>query len=101
MDSNEREGVCYRQPTTLEQRLAIARDFVAREKWRIPLLVDDIDNQVDAVFGAWPERLYVIDTDGRIAYKGALGPFGFHPKEVEAWLEQRFPDVAPLPAKPQ
>ncbi len=99
MDSNEKEGVCYKQPTTLKERLAIARALVGREQWQLPLLVDDIDNHVDWLFGGWPERMYVIETDGRIAYKGKTGPFGFHPEEVEAWLEQRFPGVVPLAAK--
>ena len=38
-----------------------------------------------------PERLYVIDEQGTIVYKGEPGPFGFHPEEVEAWLAKRFP----------
>ena len=92
MDSNVKEDVCYPQPRTLEERLAIARDFVARHAWKIPLLVDDMENRVDWVFAGWPERLYVIEADGRIAYKGETGPFGFHPEEVEAWLAQRFPE---------
>ena len=96
MDSNEEQGVCYKQPTTIEERLAIARDFVAREHWQLPLWVDDIENKVDWVYAGWPERLYVIETDGKIAYKGETGPFGFHPEEVEAWLEQRFPEVRKL-----
>ena len=99
MDVNEEQDVCYKQPTTLEERLAIARDFVRREKWEFPLLVDGMDNKVDYVFGGWPERLYVIETDGKIAYKGETGPFGFHPEEVESWLERKFPDVpAAIPA---
>lgn len=91
MDSNVEEDVCYPQPRTLEERLVIARDFIERHGWKLPLLVDDMENKVDWVFAGWPERLYVIETDGTIAYKGETGPFGFHPEEVEAWLAQRFP----------
>ena len=101
MDVNEEQGVCYRQPTTLAERLVIARDFVNREKWQLPLLVDGMDNKVDYVFGGWPERLYVIETDGKIAYKGETGPFGFHPEEVEAWLEKKFPDVPAANTAPE
>jgi len=101
MDVNEKDGVCYPQPTTLEERRAIARDFVAREKWEIPLYVDGMENKVDFAFGAWPERLYVIETDGNIAYKGKLGPFGFEPNEVEAWLDRKFPGTPAGPAKPE
>jgi hypothetical protein len=88
-DSNEEEGVCYPQPRTLDERLAIARDFIEREEWSIPLLIDPIDNRVDALYAGWPERLYVIDERGVISYKGKLGPFGFEPDEVDAWLEAR------------
>jgi hypothetical protein len=31
--------------------------------------------------------LYVIDREGRVAYKSAAGPFGFKPAEVEATLK--------------
>jgi type I thyroxine 5'-deiodinase len=40
MPSNETEGVCYPQPRTLDQRLAIANDFVKRFRYEIPLAVD-------------------------------------------------------------
>jgi type I thyroxine 5'-deiodinase len=89
MDSNEKEGVCYPQPRTLAQRVAIANDFVKRFRYEIPLAVDGMDNPADAVYAAWPERLYVIDEHGRIAYKGEMGPFGYHPEEVVAWLDGR------------
>lgn len=89
MTSNETDGVCYAQPTTLAERQAIARDFVARSEWTIPLLVDGIDNAADQLYAGWPERLYVIAADGTIAYKGEPGPFGFEPEEVEAWLSAR------------
>ena len=90
MKSNETEDVCYRQPKTMQERLAIANDFVRRFNYRIPLVVDPMDNRANAAFAAWPERLYVIDERGVIAYKGKPGPFGYHPEEVEAWLQQRF-----------
>jgi hypothetical protein len=87
MASNEKEGVCYPQPRTLDQRLAIARDFVQRHAYPLPMLVDPMDNRADEVYAGWPERLYVIDEQGLIAYKGETGPFGFEPDEVDAWLK--------------
>ena len=36
MDSNEKEDVCYPQPKTLEQRVAIANDFVKRFHYDMP-----------------------------------------------------------------
>jgi type I thyroxine 5'-deiodinase len=90
MDANEKESVCYPQPRTLEQRVAIANDFVERFDYDLPLCVDGMENRADSLYAGWPERLYVIDANGIIAYKGETGPFGYHPEEVEAWLAQRF-----------
>jgi type I thyroxine 5'-deiodinase len=87
MDSNEEDGVCYAQPKTLEERVAIARDFAARHEYAIPMLVDRLDNAADQIYAGWPERLYIVGADGRIAYKGRTGPFGFEPDEVDAWLD--------------
>ncbi len=90
MESNEKESVCYPQPTTSGQRLAIANDFVKRFHWEIPLAVDPIENPANAAYAGWPERLYVLDEKGVIVYKSKPGPFGYHPEEVEAWLAERF-----------
>lgn len=94
MDSNEEEGVCYAQPKTLADRVLIANDFARRHKYEIPLLIDDIDDHTEWVYAGWPERLYVIDEKGTIAYKGGPGPFEFYPEEVEAWLAGRFPKAS-------
>ena len=90
MDANEKENVCYPQPKTLGERLAIANDFVRRFDYRVPVLVDGMDNRADALYAGWPERFYIVDEAGRIVYKGKPGPFGYHPEEVEAWLTSRF-----------
>jgi hypothetical protein len=94
MDSNVEQGVCYKQPTTTEQRLAIARDFSERFDYPIPLLVDPIENVANAVYAGWPERIYILDEAQKIVYKGEPGPFGFHPEEAEAWLAERFGKAA-------
>ena len=98
MESNEKEGVCYPQPTTLKDRVRVANDFVRRFQYRIPLVVDPIENPANRTYAGWPERLYVVDENGTIVYKGKPGPFGYHPEEVEAWLANRFGEVSPPPA---
>jgi type I thyroxine 5'-deiodinase len=100
MPSNEKEGVCYPQPTNLAQRVAIAKDFSTRFKYNLPLAVDPIENPANALYAGWPERIYIIDESGTIVYKGKPGPFGFHPEEAEEWLAKRFPQVPPEPPAP-
>ena len=90
MTANEREDVCYLQPRTLAQRVAIAKDFVKRFGYAMPLAVDPMENPADRIYAGWPERFYIVDESGAIAYKGKTGPFGYHPEEVEAWLAKRF-----------
>jgi hypothetical protein len=95
MDSNVTEGVCYPQPTSLADRVPIANDFVKRFHYAIPMMVDPIENPANQAYAGWPERLYVVDAGGTIAYKGKPGPFGYHPEEVEVWLAHRFGEVSP------
>jgi hypothetical protein len=103
MESNEKDkdNVCYAQPKTIEQRVAIANDFTQRFKYTVPFGIDQMSNAANDAYAAWPERLYVIDGDGRISYKGGNGPFKYDPKEVRAWLAGRFGEVKHAEAIPE
>ena len=90
MPSNKENDVVYNQPRTFEERLELAGTFVAKMEVETATYVDDIRNTAMACYAAWPERMYVIETDGRIAFKGDMGPFGFKPEEVEKYLRERF-----------
>ena len=50
--------------------------------------IDGMNNLCRDAFSSWPERLYIIGKDGKVAYKGGLGPDGYLPDEVESWLKQ-------------
>ena len=50
-----------------------------------------MDNAADRAFQGWPERLYVLSTDGRIAYQGDKGPYGFDPEELDRFLKAYLP----------
>jgi hypothetical protein len=47
-----------------------------------------MDNRVDELYAGWPERIFVIDPDGKIAYAGKPGPWGFKPDEAERALRR-------------
>ena len=93
MKSNVKDDVCYAQPKNLEQRVYIANDFIKRYKYPVPFGIDDMSNAAEGAYSAWPERLYVIDEHGHIAYKGGNGPFKYDPKEVRSWLAARYGEV--------
>lgn len=86
MKSNEKVGVAVAQPTTYQERSAVAEQCAATLKPSIPLLVDDINDTVGNAYSGMPARLYVVDTSGKVAYKSGRGPFGFKPEEMEQAL---------------
>lgn len=90
MKSNVKDDVCYAQPKTLEQRVAIANDFTKRFKFSLPFGIDDMSNAADNAYAAWPERIYIIDEGGHIAYRGGIGPFNYKPAEAREWLAARY-----------
>ena len=86
MKSNEKVGVAVAQPKTFQERSAVAEQCAAKLKPSIPLLVDDINDTVGNAYSGMPARLYVIGTNGKVAYKSGRGPFGFKPEEMEQAL---------------
>ena len=51
-----------------------------------PLLVDFMEDKANKAYGALPERIYVL-MNGKIAYMGGQGPFGYKINEVDDWLK--------------
>ncbi len=88
MVSNVRDNVLFASPKSAGERDQVAGACVRRLGIEIPALVDNLDDAVERVYTGWPDRLYVIDADGRIAWKSAPGPFGFHPAGVETALNR-------------
>ena len=76
------------QTNDLKERSLRAQQFVDAMKVTVPILVDKSDNKVNADYSGWPERLFVVGADGKIAYKGGPGPGGFKVAEVEDWLKK-------------
>jgi hypothetical protein len=80
--------VLYKQPTTIAERTEVASTCALRLDLSIPTLIDNLDNSTDLKYYALPDRLYQIGRDGRIAYRGAPGPFGFVATELEQAIER-------------
>lgn len=74
------------QPRTDKERTAVASTCCAALKMTMPLVVDDIDDHVGHAYSGMPDRLYVIDRSGNVAYQGGRGPFEFKPGEMEQAL---------------
>ena len=88
MPDNVKDGVVYPEPKKFDERKDIAKTSCTQLKLSLPCVIDDMENTVDNAYAGWPERMFVVDAGGKIAYAGKQGPFGFKPDEVKTWLEK-------------
>ncbi len=88
MPSNIRQNVVYNSPRSYGERSAVADSCIRHLNIRIPALIDDFRNTTETAYTGWPDRLYVIDRNGRVAFKTTPGPFGFEPALMEQALKK-------------
>ena len=69
----------FASPRTEGERVETASACVRKLGLRVPALCDSIANATERAYTGWPDRLYLIDRGGRVLFKSAPGPFGFHP----------------------
>ena len=86
MKSNDRAGVALEQPKTLEARSQAAAMCCQALSMALPMFVDTIDDRVNRAYSGFPDRLYLIDREGKVIYKGGRGPFAYSPRELEQSL---------------
>ncbi len=77
----------------LDERCQVAETCVTKLSIKVPPLIDDLKNSTEIAYTGWPDRLYVIDYDGRVAYKSLPGPYGFKPAEIAAMLKRLVPSI--------
>ncbi len=82
-------------PIDMLERTKVANQCVAELNMPMPAVVDKLDDKVNQAYGGWPDRLYLIDKSGAVAYAGGRGPFMFSPDQLEAAI------VAELKPKPK
>ena len=88
MQANVRDDVLFASARSDSERTETASACVRKLHIRIPAVLDGIDNRTEQAYTGWPDRLYVIEQGGRIAYKSAPGPFGFSARGLERSLQQ-------------
>jgi hypothetical protein len=76
-------GEHYSHHASFEQKLAYARDCREQDRIESRLLVDDLEGTVHRLYGSLPNMVYIVDRDGRIAYKAMWTDHA----EIEAVLE--------------
>lgn len=97
MESNVRDRIVFLSPKNAGERSDLAQSCVRRLGLRFPAVVDTMDNRTEQAYTGWPDRIYLIDRDGKIVYKSRPGPFGFHPMELEQALKSLASGTSSVP----
>ena len=86
MQSNIKDKVVLASPKNEDERGLVAGSCVRKLGIKFPAVLDEFGNTTERAYTGWPDRIYVIDTYGRITYKSKPGPFGFKSDELAAAL---------------
>ncbi len=100
LKEGNKTGIVGRQPETLDERLILATECVAKYKFTIPMVIDGMEGKVNSDYQAWPVRVTVTDLDGKVAFYGGPGPFDFRLPPVERVLKKLVANGGRLPAAP-
>ena len=88
MKSNIKDNVLFASPKNEEERAFVAGACVRKLGIKFPAVIDGFDNTTEVAYTGWPDRLYLIGSDGKVVYKSKPGPFGFKPADLEAAIKK-------------
>lgn len=63
---NQRDGILFRQPTTMAERLSLARAFRDHQRIELPMVVDHLENRAWTALGAAPNLALLVDSSRQV-----------------------------------
>ena len=99
-EDNLKDNIRVASPQNLLERCKLAETCLTKLALKIPAVTDDLANSTEIAYTAWPDRLYVLDRDGNVAYKSKPGPYGFKPAEMADVLKHLLPGPSSQAASP-
>ncbi len=82
-----------RHHQSIEERRKVAGMCEMALQYGIRTYVDEMDDAVNNVYAAHPDRLYLVGLDGRVAYAGGRGPFGFKPGALQTAIDRHLEEI--------
>lgn len=83
------------QPKSIAERCGVARAFMAEYKLRIPMVVDQLDNNFSNTYASWPVRFYVVQREAKDQWKLTFkaqpddkNTYDSVPKQLDSYLAQ-------------
>jgi Iodothyronine deiodinase len=86
MQSNVKDKVVFASPRNEDERALVAGACVRKLGIKFPAALDEFGNSTEKEYTGWPDRIYLVDQSGRVAYKSRPGPFGFKADELSKAL---------------
>lgn len=80
------------QPTTYDEREVLAE--MCTVALDVPTVLDKLDNHVELAYAGFPDRLYVLDSEGVVAWKSYPGPEGYIVPEARQALDRYLASVS-------
>jgi type I thyroxine 5'-deiodinase len=88
MKKNIEDKVLFASPKSDDERALVAGACVRKLGIKFPAVIDGLNNTTEVAYTGWPDRLYLIGSDGKVVFKSKPGPFGFEPAELEAAIKK-------------
>lgn len=77
MDYAKEKGITEHK--SFGERCSVATRLLDDKNLTIPTVVDDMQDTANKAYKAWPDRVFVVDKEGKIAVSAKKGPWGFKP----------------------
>ena len=69
MQSNVKDSVVFATPKNEDERAYVAGACVRKLGIKFPAVLDEFGNSTEQAYTGWPDRIYLVDQNGRVAYK--------------------------------
>ena len=83
-----------RKTVKMSHRVRSALDLARQLSLSIPVLVDPMDNRTYNAYKVYEAAFFVLDSQGRQAFRSGEVPHGLRPDQVEAALKRLVPSPA-------
>lgn len=84
---SSQNNIEIQQHRTIQERFEAAKLLTEKSRCSAPVVVDTMANEANSAYGAWPERLLIIQ-EGKLVYVGGTGPYNYSLPEVRSWLKK-------------
>ncbi len=82
--TNEKDfSFCYAR--SIDERKKMAQWLIEKKHFKLPVVLDSMENELLKAYNTWPIRLYIIK-NSKVIYSGQQGPFGYEPDEIDKAL---------------